>query len=246
MNLNQINKIRMYQSSNLVLDNFSGLFETSEVLKTKHQVLKDKLSAIGQYRQVQEQATSGLTIEKEQEREELTILMLRISAALVAHAISIDDVDLKKKAHYTPSHLNRSSDPVLHDIGMVLYQLALPLNGQMDMYFVGQAELDALNQKLGQFKAKIPLNRIATSTRKNSTQNIGSLIKETDKLLREEIDALMLPISIRGTGFLSAIQKCPDNCRLFRTKESKWINRLYNTTKGQKGPLLFLKELWKF
>lgn len=201
MNLRQVNKTRMYNATNRVLDNYSTLFEQAEVFKDRHQAYKDLLSQIEDYRQVQEAATSGLTIEKDQIREALTVLILRVAAGLKAYATGAKDANLKKKAHYTPSRLNQASDPVLYDIGLLIYKLALPFNGQLDVYFVGQAELDALQQKLVEFKTAMPQNRVATSTRKSSTTNISTLMQQIDKMLREEIDVLLLPFQFMHPDF---------------------------------------------
>lgn len=201
MNRNQTNKIRMFQAANLVLDNFASVFAQSESLVTSHQALKDALGRISQYRQIQETATAGWTIEKEQLREASTVLMLRTSAALTAYATSIQDVNLKKKAHYVPSRLHRSSDPVLYDIGLLLHDLASPLVEQLAVYFIGQAELDELGEKLAAFKAAIPQNRVATGSRKSSTENISELIQATNRLLKNEIDNLMLPFQFIQPDF---------------------------------------------
>jgi hypothetical protein len=201
MNLNQINKIRMYQSTYLVLENHSSLFEVSEVFKTKHQVFKNGMQQLEHYRQIQEEATSGHTQEKEQVRDELTEIMLRVSAAEVAFATGTGNLNLKKKAHYVPSRLYRASDPVLYDIAENLHKLALPVAGELIIYFVDQPELDLLKEKTETFKMVMPQNRVSVSTRKTSTLNISKLIRGTDKLLKEELDAMMLPFRFSQPDF---------------------------------------------
>lgn len=47
----------------------------------------------------------------------------------------------------------------------------------------------------------IPQNRVATSTRKASTATIDALIHEANRLLKDEIDALMMPFQFVHPDF---------------------------------------------
>lgn len=191
----------MFSAVNQVLEDHSTLFASSGVLTLTHQVFKGQLGELEGHRQVQEEAISGLTLEKEQLRIDLNQLVQRVTAALAAFATATKDANLRKKVKYSPSYLNKVSDPELFDIAVVIYNLAVPVVAELEPYFVTQAELDELQQKTAAFKLAIPQNRVAAGTRKASTTNIGALIAETSRLLREEIDTLMLPFQFMHPDF---------------------------------------------
>jgi hypothetical protein len=62
----------------------------------------------------------------------------------------------------------------------------------MVRYTVGDAELKGMEQLLTEFELAIPRKRVATSLSKTSTDNIESTSSSKEKLLRDEIDVLML------------------------------------------------------
>lgn len=200
MTLNQINKIRMFGATNAVLISNSSLYASLEVLILKQQKLAANLGELESYRQVQEQNTSGLTLSKENLREDVENLVLRISVSLVAHATATDAINLKRMAKYTPSKLAKVSDVVLCDIAANMIRMATPVLAELEVYFVTQAELDALQQKTADFKISIT-NRVASSSRKASTATIDRLIRETNNILRDEIDPLSQPFQFINPDF---------------------------------------------
>ncbi len=192
MNKNQINKSRMYGSVNMVLDNNFNFFSKQEELIQAHQQLKKGQELIGQYRQIQEADDSGLTKGKIQLRVRLINCILLFSAALRAYANATANEELKAKANYGLSNLKKSADSILVDIAVLLVGLATPLKGELVRFFIGDAEFTEMDSLLTEFKVAIPKRRVAAAASKNSTLNISEVFATLDKLLKEEIDVLML------------------------------------------------------
>ena len=192
MNKTQINKFRMFGSVNLVLDNYSQLFVQLEDLVLGHQRLKDGLVVLGQNLQIQEADNKGLTDNKTDLRDNLTIRILQLSAALKAHANSTKNKELKAKANYTRTELKTSPDPVLYNIGTLMVNLATPILADLNKYFVSNDKMDELNGLLADFNDAIPQKRVANSVSKVSTVNIEEVVNSLNTLLKEEIDVLML------------------------------------------------------
>jgi hypothetical protein len=204
MNKNQINKFRMLGAVDLVLSNYSVLFASMGDLVTAHQRLRDGIESVSAFRQVQEADNSGLTQVKVDLRARLFNRIMQFSAALMAHATSVKDTNLKTKANYSKTLLVRSSDPVLYDIGILLQGLANPLRNELIVYFVGDAEFADLENLLNDFKVAIPQKRVALNVSKVSTGNINSQFNVLDQLLKEEVDILMLPFQFTQPDFYNA------------------------------------------
>lgn len=192
MNKTQINKLRMYEAVNLVLSNHAARFTQLEDLVSGHQRLQLNIQQIGQHRQVQKTDNSGLTEVKFDLKMNVINKVLQLSAALKSLANSTHNKELKTKADYTKSDLLLSADPVLYDIGILLVNLANPLQAELSKYFVSPAKLQDVSALLTEFNASIPQKRVANSVSKVSTLNISEVFNSTSKMLKDEMDVLML------------------------------------------------------
>ena len=201
MNKKQINKSRMFDTVDSVLDKNAELFAMLPELVSAHQKLKEGKALILQNRQVQEAETSGLTTSKELVKADFISCVLKFSAALRAYATSIKNEDLKAKAHYALSDLKKSPDPILFDIGALLLSLANPIKSELTKYSIGEGEIAEMGALLPAFKLAYPQQRVATTESKMSTDNIDKVYKSTIKLLKDVIDELMLPFQFSQPDF---------------------------------------------
>ena len=191
----------MFETVDSVLDKNSSLFESMPELVSAHRMLKEGKTLILQYRQVQEAETSGLTTTKENVKTDFINSILKFSAALRAYATSTKNEDLKAKAHYVSSELKKVPDPILFDIGTLLFKLADPIKTELTKYSVGEDEIAEMKTLLPAFKVAYPQQRVATTESKMSTDNIDKVYKSTMKLLKEVIDELMLPFQFSQPDF---------------------------------------------
>ncbi|HZK97329.1 MAG TPA: hypothetical protein VFC67_24215 [Prolixibacteraceae bacterium] len=201
MNKRQINKSRMFETVDAVLDKNSSLFASLPELVSAHQRFKEGKTLILQYRQVQEAETTGLTTSKEIVKTDFINSILKFSAALRAYATSTKNEDLKAKAHYVSSELKKVPDPILFDVGTLLLGLANPIKTELTKYSVSEEEIAEMQTLLPAFKLAYPQQRVATTESKMSTGNIDKVFKSTMKLLKEVIDELMLPFRFSKPDF---------------------------------------------
>jgi hypothetical protein len=204
MNAQQINKSRMFYAATQVLDDNQSRFGHMAELAAAHLQLKGKMILINQHRQVQVVDNTGLTRNKETLREELTILLLRISVGLTAHAAATGDQVLQAKAEYSLSDLKKSSDRILCDIAVLINSLAATFAVALPTYFVGPEELAQFDRLTNEFKSVLPLRRAAASVSKVSTSNINEVIHEIDALLKNKIDLLIKPFRFTQPDFYKA------------------------------------------
>ena len=191
----------MFETVDSVLDKNSSLFESMPELVSAHRMLKEGKTLILQYRQVQEAETSGLTTTKENVKTDFINSILKFSAALRAYATSTKNEDLKAKAHYVSSELKKVPDPILFDIGTLLFKLADPIKTALTKYSIGEDEIAEMKTLLPAFKVAYPQQRVATTESKMSTDNIDKVYKSTMKLLKDVIDELMLPFQFSQPDF---------------------------------------------
>lgn len=201
MNRTQINKVRMYSATNVVLEKHSDVVSGFPELQEAHNDLQDSLDVIDENRQVQETDTTGLTVEKNVVRQRVNKLILQFSAALLAQAVISKDNELKMKVMYKNSDLIHAPDPILYDIGLLLLNLARPLQNEIQRFSLSQQEFNDMEQNLNLFKQSIPQKRVATGTSKVSTKNIDFMFKTIDDLLKNKIDIFMLHFQFSNPDF---------------------------------------------
>ena len=204
MNAQQINKSRMFYAATQVLDDNQPRFAHMAELAAAHHELKGMVFRIDEHRQVQVVDNTGLTRNKETLREELTNLLLRISAGLTAHAAATGDQVLRAKAEYSLSDLKKSSDRILCDIAVLINSLAANSAEALRTYFVGPDELAQFDRLTNAFKSILPLRRAAASVSKVSTSNISEVFHAIDALLKNKIDLLMQPFRFTQPDFFKA------------------------------------------
>ena len=194
----------MYVAVDLALDLHASIFAQIEPLVNARQQLKKGILMIGEYRQVLEANTTGLTKDKTELRNDLIPSILQVSAALKAYAVTVSNNELMVKCDYSESDLMRTSDPILADIGNLILGLATPLKGELSKLFVSEKELNELERLLTAFKLTIPRRRVASSKSKVSTVNIREVFNAQDLLLKEQIDVLMQPFRFTQSDFYNA------------------------------------------
>ena len=204
MNKRQLNKWRMFGSVVTVLDENSALVSSLNDLAKAKERFNTGLVTINQNRQVQEAKTAGLTKDKTELRNDLIPVILQVSSALKAYAVTVSNNELMVKCDYAESDLIRSSDPILADIGNLILGLATPLKEELSKFFVSETELNKLDRLLTAFKSAIPKRRVASSTSKVSTVNIREVFNAQDLLLKEQIDVLMQPFRFTQPDFYNA------------------------------------------
>lgn len=197
----KINKGRMYQSTDLVLEKFAGLFNWHNELVAAHQQLKDGILLINAEQQVQVVDNRGLTQGKVSKREVLTQDLLKFSKGMKALATLEKNTDLLTKSGYLLSDLNRFPDPIFFDVGTMLLNLANPLRDKLTKFFITDEDFVRTEANLAEFRASIPQKRLATTVSKSSTKKLSEVFKTTDKLLKELIDVYMAPFEYAHPDF---------------------------------------------
>jgi hypothetical protein len=100
--------------------------------------------------------------------------------------------------------LKKTPDPILYDIGVLLLGLASLVKTDLIKYAIIEADFTATSDLLVSFKLAYAQPRVANTEAKVSTGNISDVFKSLDKLLKEEIDELMLPFQFTQPDFYNA------------------------------------------
>jgi len=192
MNKMQLNKFRMYDAVNLVLDTHSEMVGTEGDLFAASQLLKAGQATINQNRQVQEADSSGLTKNKSELRSELNRLILLFAAGLKAHATSTKNSELKTKANYKAYDLQKTADSVLADIGRLLHETALPIRSDLAKYAITEPDFQKIEQLLGEVNREFEELQAQIALPEQSLGYLEEIMREPEKMLFAHTQRLRL------------------------------------------------------
>jgi hypothetical protein len=142
-----------------------------------------------------------LVTERKQLRETLTRQTLKVSGAILAYASVVNNAELMGIADYTPSEFAVARDNVFYDMARIIYEAASPLTTQLAGYNLVAADITQLQTLLTQFLAAIPRRRNAAAASKSATIAIGTLFKDTNGILKNKLDRLMLSFRVTNPDF---------------------------------------------
>ena len=201
MNARQINKLNMFEAVQAFLANTQATWTSIGAIGTTKIELDGKITAIRTERQKQEKDASGLVTERNVLRETLTRQTLKVSGALMAYASVVSNAELMGMVDYTPTELLKSRGNIFYDRARIIYEAAQPLATQLVGYNIVAADLTLMQTLLTQFLAAIPKRRNAAAVSKSATTAIKTLYKDTDAILKNKLDKLVLSFRVSNPDF---------------------------------------------
>ncbi len=160
-----------------------------------------KLKQLVIERQVQEKQIKGITQNKANRKLTMCELAVEVSAIVMAYANSINDNELRNLVNYSFSRLKQDRDTRSRDRCLLIYNTALPLEVKLADFGLGDDKLKDLKDAIDSYVELLSAPRTATGERKTSGANIETLIKETDGLLKDSLDLMMVPFKTSNPNF---------------------------------------------
>lgn len=198
------NKNKMFNAVNEVINRNKPIWQDIAAMVNITDEFSDKLSEIDNLRQQTEGDTTGGTREKEQLEGALVDKNYEISSALFAMSIRNNNAVLKEKVDYTESELQQARDGELVATGETISALARENLEPLGEYGVDEAAVTELEELTAQFKAAVPAPRATIAERKAANEKLKKLFTETQAVLENQLDRLMVRFKNSNPDFYSA------------------------------------------
>lgn len=130
MNNKQNNWLSSYLAVDIVFDKYETEVATLPAAVTSVDTFKSKLLEIKELRLIQEGHTTGTTLQKQKEEDEMIEATVRVAAAIYVYALSIQDLELQEKAKISSAYLKKLGDSTLLNQCRLVHQLALSLDAE--------------------------------------------------------------------------------------------------------------------
>ena len=126
---------------------------------------------------------TGFTIQKQQERTDLELIVLKVSAACAAYFLSINNPGGIKLSDYTKTEIEGSRDNDLYVKAKKLYKTAQPVEASLTAFNSGPADVADLDTKKDDFFAVIQLPADKRDQKAVSTELVQREFEKGDAVL---------------------------------------------------------------
>jgi hypothetical protein len=192
MNNQENNKYRMYLTTDKTLQENASLWTGILAIEAAKTQLNSNIVAIEGYSSSRENDPSGQTLVKHQSREQLEKTLQKVIGGMMGYATAERLVELKQNIHYSPWQLKKATDNRLCDIANAVYVASLPYTEKLSPFLVSSTDFEALNALSIAFLRTIPGKRVASGANTASMKAMKLLFRDTDKLLNDTIDDLLV------------------------------------------------------
>lgn len=197
----QENKLSMYLALRTVLDNNNAAWVALVAYGNAVTAFKAKIDSIQAARQVQEGATTGVTIDKTEAKMAAIAVGLEIQAAVFAFASVTNNNTLKEQMSYAPNELEYVRDTILYDRLMLIHGKADDNVASLGDYGVDATDISDYKDLIDVYNSLIQSPRVAIGNRKMATDFLPVGFAGADAVLKGQLDPLTETLKSSQTVF---------------------------------------------
>ncbi len=191
MNNRQENRLQMYYATRDVCRKQESLINEISLFSTAYNQFLVKINAIEDASRLQINPTTGLAVKKTQAKTDMVNSAIRIRNAMLLLATDLNDVVLKGKLTVSRSRLLRNRSTMAFQMCRIILDLVQGHAVQIGNYMISPEDIETFRTQITDYENLMNAPRGALITRKNITQQIQTLFKETDLILKEKLDHMV-------------------------------------------------------
>lgn len=206
MNSIQENRMSMYLTVQKVTNYHKEKWEAHPAFATIFGNFEEQIAIIRETRSVQEGQITGVTKDKAEAQNNAVEKGLQVSTAVFAFASVIGNNKLQDRVGYSPTELRRCRDTILIDRLTVIIEAANQNITELENYGLKQADIDEFQAIIDKYAEKVEDPRQAITNRSRATKELADNFKNIDKVLKEQLDKLMLQFKTEAKIFFQQYQ----------------------------------------
>lgn len=203
MEARQEAKLSMFRAIEKLGDTNPAILNLAPAFKTTFSILKSKITLINSAVQQASLVTKGIAIDKNETKQSLCRTAADTAAMITALASATSNSILKQQVNFSYSALLLTKDDALAPKILNIHALAVANLTALAPYGITAAMLASLLTAIETYRQKVPTPRNAAASKKTIKANIKNLIKETDTLLKEQMDNTVLTLKMSNADFVS-------------------------------------------
>ena len=203
MNATQEAKLNMYRATQQHCEDNAAIVATVPAFSTAFNSFKSKVAAIIATVQQEDLVTKGVTIDKSEAKKTLCKLAADIAAPIFAFASSTNDNTLKQEVNFSYSDLFKSKDDQLAPRCQNIHDAGTSNLAALASYGITASTLTTFQTTIDNYQTKVPTPRNAAVLKVTIRTNLKNLIKETDKVLKEQMDKTVVGLKATNPDFVT-------------------------------------------
>lgn len=188
----QLNKLSMYRTIEKILSDNPALVNTIPALAATKNNFSQKIQAIATASGQQQSVTTGITTDKKLLKRTLVENVLIIAGALNAYASQTNNNQLLDDVNHSRTKLLETRNEQLAPLCQTIHGHAVAHLSALAAFDITSLHLSTLQTHINNYRAKSQEPRIAVVAKKTATGVMARTFAQTDKLLRYEMDKLIL------------------------------------------------------
>lgn len=197
----QENKLAMYQTVLTVCDGDTAAWSGLAAFGTNLAAFRSLADTISALATAQTAGRDGVTKAKGLATEGLLDQTMVVAGALGAYAVVTGKAELEGKVDFSRTELAKLRDDLIDDWAEEVLNLAESNLAELAGYGVAQATLDALDARIGAYRALVQAPRAATVIVKSTTHAIVDTFAQADRVLKGVLDRLALQFKEGAPAF---------------------------------------------
>jgi hypothetical protein len=206
MTTKQTNKLNMYEAVAKVMNENKTLWQDLTILTEVFAELNTLLSELRNVGSQRAKKTTGVTQNKSNKKEAMVKKATNLASSAYAYAERVKNRDLQSKFDYTYSVLFRSDDNNAINQVQAIVEEAEKIVNDLAPFGVKPEEITELKTLVESFTASIGEKSNVKSGRVSATKSLATLFKETDTLLKNQMDKLVLRLADSQATFYQTYQ----------------------------------------
>ena len=191
MTARQENKLNMYRATEKHLNDNAAITAAMLAFQTAFNKFKANIVAIAAAAQQKSAAITGITADKRNLKQALSQAAANVAGVVSAYASAISSEKLRQEMNQSFSLLMRTRDDALAPRCQNIHDKAAANLAALADYGIDAAQLAALQTAITDYSSKTMQPRTAISGRKTVGTNLAALFKDSDDILKNQLDKLI-------------------------------------------------------
>jgi hypothetical protein len=204
MTKRQEDKLGMYKAVLSHNEQNARVVETIPALQGAYTAFKSVVAGITDTMQQQADVVSGYTSEKQQQKATLCTMANEIAATLYAWAVEKDDLVVKAKTKTSLTVLLELREEELIPVCRNYHSLLVEKEAQLADYGITTAGITRFKEAIDNYATALPLPRNKRALKSTFRMRLDELFQKADRILKERIDKLSLPLRKDNPDFADA------------------------------------------
>lgn len=200
-------KLNMYRSIQQLCNDNTSIITTSTAFENAFKAFSIKVTNLINTATSEAKITRGIVIDKDLTKKTLCQYTTDLAAIVFAYANNTKNNTLKQAVNYSNSDLLHMKPNLLISTCNNIYTAANNNLAALASYNITAPILSILQTAIDNYSTAAPKPKTAKSLKATSTVNIKTLIKETDDILKNELDKLVVSFKYTNPDFVTAYKK---------------------------------------